>query len=226
MIELINSDCLDVMEQMVYTDGLQVDCIITDPPYGMSFVSSRRKEKYKAIKNDDNLEWLDRFVDASYKLLKNNRHAYFFCSWHHVDKFKQALEKKFNVKNILIWEKNNHGSGDLKGDYAPQYEMIIYCQKGRRELNGHRESNILKFQKTDNELHPTQKPVGLIDFILRKSVNKGELVFDPFAGSGTTGKAAIIEECDFIGIEIDEAFYQVSKDGLLNQQNEKENSLF
>ena len=52
--------------------------------------------------------------------------------------------------------------GDLTGDYAPKYEMIIFCSNGKKKLNGNRDSNILKYQRTNNELHPTQKPVKLL----------------------------------------------------------------
>jgi len=208
MLNLINGDCLEEMDRL---QKESLDLILTDPPYGMSFQSNYRKEKYNSIVNDNNLDWLDEFVDKAYGLLKNDRHAYFFCSWHNVDKFKQSLEKKFNVKNILIWEKNNTGMGDLKGDYAPQYEMIIYCQKGHRELNNGRHSNILKFNKTKNEYHPTEKPVNMLEFLIKKSTNKNESVGDFFSGSGSTLIASINTERNCIGIELDNGYYNISK---------------
>src|SRR5690606_40391432 len=64
------------------------------------------------------------------------RSLYIFCSWHKVDIFKQELEKYFKIKNILIWEKNNTGMGDLYGDYAPKYEMCIFINNGKDLNNG------------------------------------------------------------------------------------------
>jgi site-specific DNA-methyltransferase (adenine-specific) len=159
-----------------------VDLIVTDPPYGMKFQSCRRSEQYKSIENDDNLDWLDDWTNELYRVCKPEAHLYIFCSWHNIDKFKQSISRKFNVKNILIWEKNNHGSGDLEGDYAPKYEMILFCSNGAKKLNGGRDSNIIKSPKTGNNNHPTEKPIDLISYLIRKSSEEGDLVLDTFAG--------------------------------------------
>ena len=214
---IYHEDCFDVMKHI---KDKSVDLIVSDVPYGINFVSGYRNIKHKKILNDNNLEWLSSFVSESYRLLKDNTHLYCFCSFHNVDIFKQELQRKFKVKNILVWEKNNHGSGDLKGDYAPQYEFIIYCQKGERKLNGNRDSNIIKFQKTDNKLHPTQKPVDLIKYLINKSSNKHELVLDMFHGSGTTSIACEQSNRRCIGIECDEQYCKINVERLKCIQQE------
>ncbi len=219
MIRLIQGDCLEVMDQLI-EEGVKVDCIITDPPYGMSFQSNHRNEKHRKIANDSCLDWVGDWVEKIYELMDENTHLYSFISFHHVDVFKIALQKKFNFKNILIWEKNNTGMGDLTGDYAPKYEMILYCHKGRRELNGDREPNILKRSRTTNEHHPTQKPVNLIEHLINKSTEKGETVFDCFMGSGTTGVACKSRERNFIGIELDEQYFKIAQDRIKNEGNQ------
>lgn len=201
-IDLIKGDCFILNEQI---PNESIDLIVTDPPYGMSFQSSHRKVKHKKIENDSNLDWLPNWFDSQYRLLKNDSHAYVFCSFHFVDKFKQSAEKSgFTVKNILIWHKNNTGMGDLTGDYAPQYEFILFLNKGRRELNNGRHSNIIKAKKTGNEHHPTEKPVNLMQFLIEKSSNKGDLVLDNFFGSGATAIACHNTGRRFLGHEIDE----------------------
>ena len=190
-----------------------IDLIVTDPPYGMSFVSGHRKVKHDKIENDNNLDWLPEFADESYRVLKDPSHLYCFCSYHNIDIFKQQLERKFTVKNILIWEKNNASMGDLKGDFAPKYEMIIFCHKGGRKLlNGGRDSNIIYSERTMNKLHPTQKPTKLIRFLISKSSDKGDIIYDPFMGSGTTAIAAIREGRDYIGSEIFEKYCNVANE--------------
>lgn len=181
--KIIQGDCLEVMKGMA---DKSVDLVLTDPPYGMEYRSNHRKVKHKAISNDDTLNWLETAVSEVFRVLKDNSHAYFFCSFHNIDIFKQELAKKFEVKNMLIWEKNNTGMGDLEGDYAPQYELILFCVKGRKKLNGSRDSNILKYKKTGNNLHPTEKPLDLISYLIEKSSNEDDLILDPFAGSCTT----------------------------------------
>jgi len=204
-IQLIHGDCFE-LNKSIETES--IDLIVTDPPYGMEFQSGYRKTKHEKIANDDNLDWLPNWFDEQYRVLKNNSHAYVFCSWHNVDVFKIQAEKSgFEVKNILIWHKNNTGMGDLKGDYAPQYEFILFLNKGRRELNGRRDSNIIKCARTKNDNHPTEKPSNLIQFLIEKSSNKGDLVLDNFFGSGSCAIACHNLGRRFIGHEIDKDRY-------------------
>lgn len=211
---LMQGDCLERMKEI--SDG-SVDMILTDPPFGMCFVSNRRKleTKHKKITNDDNLDWLSEFVRQSHRISKNNTAHYVFCSFHYIDVFKQEFEKLFKIKNILIWEKNNTGMGDLKADFAPKYEMILFIQKGRRCIEGRRDPNILKFSKTRNELHPTQKPVEILEYLLSKFSSSGDIVCDPFMGSGTTGVACVNTNRNFIGVEIDKAYFNIAKERIL-----------
>ena len=128
-IELIYGDCFELNKQI---EDESIDLIVTDPPYGMSFQSGYRKVKHTIIANDQNLIWLPEWFKSRYRILKDNSHAYVFCSFHHIDAFKtQAQNAGFIVKNILIWHKNNTGMGDLTGDYAPKYEFILFLNKGR-----------------------------------------------------------------------------------------------
>lgn len=191
-----------------------VDLVVTDPPYGMSFQSNRRKELHKIIQNDDNLDWLGEWVKELKRVCKDEAHLYIFCSWHHIDQFKQQVGALFNVKNILIWEKNNHGSGDLLGDYAPKYEMILFCSNGKKKLNGGRDANILKTKRTQNENHPTEKPINLIKYFIQKSSNKGDLVIDTFGGSCGVAIASRQLERNCVCIEVEEDYCKVAKERL------------
>lgn len=208
MIELKNGDCLELMKDI--PDG-SVDLVITDPPYGIAFKSNHRKEKYNEIKNDKTLEWLEKYVGECFRILKDNTAVYFFCSFHNVDVFKQNIERKFKIKNILIWEKNNTSMGDLKGSYAPKYEMIIFAHKGRKLLNGYRYADIIKAKKTGNKHHPTEKPVDLLELIIKNSSDENEVVFDGFMGSGSTGVACVNTGRRFIGIELDPGYFEIAE---------------
>lgn len=193
MNKIHNIDCLEFMKQV---PDDYFDLVLTDPPFGMSFQSGYREEKHKKIQNDENLDWLPDFVKELHRVSKENAHMYLFCSHHFVEVFKSELQKYRKVKNILIWEKNNTGMGDLEGDYAPKYEMILFCSNGSTKLNDGRSANIIKATRTQNDLHPTQKPVDLIEFLLKKSLIPDCKVFDPFMGSGTTAIA-----CKSLGLE-------------------------
>ena len=220
MVDLRQGDCLELLKDI--PDG-SVDMVLTDPPYGMAFKSNHRKEKYNEIKNDKSLEWLEKYVCECFRILKHNTAVYFFCSWHNVDVFKQAIEKKFKIKNILIWEKNNTSMGDLKASYAPKYEMIIFAHKGRKLLNGFRYADIIKANRTGNKLHPTEKPVDLLELFIKNSSDENAVVFDGFMGSGSTGVACVNTNRQFIGIELDPQYFEIAKKRIEDAVNEKEN---
>lgn len=208
--ELYQGDCLEVMDKLI-EEGVKVDAIITDPPYGIDFKSNYRKEKYEKITNDDNLSFLDEYFQKCNKILNENTHIYCFCSWHHVDIFKIAFEKYFKLKNIIVWEKNNTSMGDLKGSYAPKHEFILFGHKGRRLRNGKRLPDVIQAKRTGNKYHPTQKPVDLLEIFIEQSTNENDLILDPFMGSGSTGVACIKTNRRFIGIELDGNHFNTAK---------------
>ncbi len=152
----LNIDCLLAMQQMI-NKNKKVDCIITDPPYGINHKSNRRKNKNDmttrgGILNDiNNDELLEKSIKLSYKLLKNNSHIYWFTRWDMLTTHLPMLKKYYNLKNILIWDKGNRGSGDLLGTYGGRYECIIYGMKGRKVLNKingiQRHDDILNYPK-------------------------------------------------------------------------------
>lgn len=188
-----------------------IDMVITDPPYGMNYQSNRRKTKHNKIKNDTSLEWVQEWCEELNRICKSEAHMYVFCSWHKVEVFKKHLR---NVKNILIWEKNNIGMGDLAGDYAPKYEMCIFCSNGEKKLNGKRDPNILKSPRIKTDYHPTEKPLNLIKYLITKSSNKKDIVLDTFAGSFTTALAAKELERNYICFEIDPKYTKIGKQRL------------
>ena len=223
MYKLYNGDCLEVMDKLI-EEGVKVDCILTDPPYGINFKSNYRKEKYSYIENDNNLDFIKNYFSRCYALLKEDTHIYCFCSWHNIDKFKMEFEKYFKLKNIIVWEKNNTSMGDLKGSYAPKHEFILYGHKGRRLRNGFRYADIIKANRTNNKLHPTQKPIDLLEIFIKQSTNENEIVLDCFMGSGSTGVACVNTGRKFIGIELDKNYFDIAskriEEAYFNVQNE------
>jgi site-specific DNA-methyltransferase (adenine-specific) len=205
---LYNDDCLKVLPTLADNS---IDLVLTDPPYGMNYQSNWRKIKYKKINNDNNIDWLYFSLKQFKRILKEDSHCYIFCSIHFLSKFIDYSKEHFTLKDILIWEKNNHGSGDLTGGYAPKYEFILFLTKGRKELNGKREPNILKYNKTNNILHPTQKPTDLLEFLISKSSQEKDLILDSFMGSGSTGVACKNINRKFIGIEMDKNYFDIAK---------------
>jgi site-specific DNA-methyltransferase (adenine-specific) len=153
-------------------------------------------------------------------MLKPDRHFYCFTRADVYPVVYAAISRMFTVKSCLIWMKQNHGSGDLQADYSPQYEMIIFATKGSRPLRGKRASNVLHFDRVSSafRMHPAQKPVDLLRFLIEKSTVPGEIVLDPFAGVGSTGVACKIDMLgqqedyrprSFLMIEKDQAYQKI-----------------
>lgn len=211
MIELntiYNEDCLETMKRM--PDGF-VDLVLTDPPYGMDYQSSRRTDRFAKIENDKTLEWLEPFLIEAYRVMKGDSHIYLFCNDFAVSDFRNLSEKVgFNPKRALVWVKNNHTSGDLAGDYANKTEFIVFAHKGRKELFGGRDTNVLEFDKVATMEHPTQKPTEIIKYLLTKSSVEGDVVYDPFMGSGTTARACKDLGRNYIGSEISQAYCEIA----------------
>jgi len=128
------------------------------------------------------------------------------------------------VRNRLIWSKAFQGAGDLETTYGPQHESIIFAAKGRHVLAGPRDGDVWGepigangcFRK--GYVHPNQKPVRLISYLLRKSAVEGDTVLDPYMGSGTTGVACVRAGLNFIGCEIDPAYFAVAQKRLAAEQ--------
>lgn len=214
--DIYKGDCIKGMERI---EDSSIDLIVTDPPYLMNYRSNRRvkQEKFKHIVNDKGAHGLiSKYIEECYRILKDNTAIYMFCSWHHIDFFKQEFEKHFKLKNLIVWNKNNHGSGDLKAAYAPKHELILYGHKGRSLFRDKRISDVIDCAKIPSKKlkHPTEKPIELLEVFIRNNSDEGDIVFDGFAGSGSTLVAAKKNNRRFIGFELEEEYIDVAKNWL------------
>ena len=215
IIDLKHGDCLELMKDI--PDG-SVDLVLTDPPYLIKYKTNRRKNKNHyfctEILNDDNYELISFYIKECYRILKNDTAMYMFCNCDKVDFFKQELQKAgFKIKNMIIWVKNNWTAGDLKAQFGKHYEIIFLVNKGRKCFNGKRLTDIWCFDRVagKNQQHQNQKPVDLLEQCILKHSNENEIVFDGFMGSGSTGVACVNTNRRFIGIELDDKYFEIAK---------------
>lgn len=224
LVKVFNGDSVFGEHGITSVPSKSVNLIATDPPFGMEFQSNFRVVKHKKIANDDNLVFLPQFFKEAYRILADDSHMYCFCSWHHIDVFVQEARKVFGKKglrNILIWEKEHQGMGDLE-QLGMSYELILFLEKGHRAHDYIRDSNILKFVSTKNSLHPTQKPVDLMQFLIYISAKPGDTVADFFSGSGSTGIAGMNEGMNVLMWEMDKGHYQTILNRVQRQINHPE----
>ena len=109
------------------------------------------------------LELLDKTCEVLSRKTKADSHLYFFAGWRVCPQFRAIIGRYFTIRNVIIWDKGNHGAGDLEYSWGNRYETIIYATKGNRPLRK-RKADIVSVPKVDASrmIHPTQKPVTLI----------------------------------------------------------------
>ena len=219
---IYNEDCIEGMKKI---PDESIDLIVTDPPYLMKYKTNYRKDKHhkfcSEIDGDDDQELIKTYIKECYRIMKNDSACYMFCNSNKVDVFKRQLEKVgFNIKNMIVWVKNNWTAGDLKASYGKQYELILYVNKGRRFINGSRLTDVWEFPRVSGskQLHQNQKPVELIKQCIEKSSDPGAIVFDGFMGSGTTAIACIDTDRHYIGYELDSEYYKVANNRILDYE--------
>ena len=186
-ITIYNADCRQVLPFLG-----RFDIVLSDPPYGMEFQSNHRTIKHEKIAGDESLPlsliWL--------AMQKSKRCSYFFCRW-------DNLQQMPKPKSVLAWVKNNWSMGDLKHEHGRMWEACCFYPTESHEFIK-RIPDVLHHARTGNDLHPTQKPEGLLREIIRANV--GQTILDPFMGSGTTLVASKLEGRSAVGIEINEKY--------------------
>lgn len=213
---LLLGDCLELLQKI---PDESIDLLLTDPPYGLNYQSEHKIIPDDRLVNDslnDALHVLDQALASIQRKMKKTSHLYIFTSWKTDHLVKPIIMNYFGLKNILVWDKGNWTAGDLESNYGQVHEFIIYAHhQGRRHLNGRRDASILKFNRVAEntpQRHPTQKPLSLLEYLIQKSTQEGEVVLDPFMGSGSTCLAAKNTKRKYIGIEIDEKYFKIAQD--------------
>lgn len=208
--KIYNEDCLEGIQKIA---SASIDTIITDPPYFIGMTHNGKKGNY----ND--LIIMKPFFDSLFsefsRVIKENGKVYIFCDWRTYAFYYPLLLKHISVRNMLVWDKIS-GPGS---SYAFTHELILFAEKDTPYMKG---SNIFRIpgfsagaKKTNGEmLHPTQKPVEVIEKLITDSTKEGDLVLDCFMSSGTTAVAAKKLNRNFIGFEIQEKYITISENRL------------
>jgi site-specific DNA-methyltransferase (adenine-specific) len=141
-------------------------------------------------------------------------HAVVFCHWESWPDFYDNLCHLFPIRNALVWHKGGGGMGDLRHEYAKDYEVMLFGARSRgRELRGVRRGAVLTGHKrvpSSERDVPFQKPVGLLAELIERHTPPAGMVLDPFAGSGSTLVAAKQSSRRCVAMELDEALCEVS----------------
>lgn len=167
----------------------------------------------KLFKHND-IKFSD-WLPEVYRILKPGKHIYIYISARNIKELQVEAEKVgFKYQQIIIWKKNNATPNKY---YLNSYEMILMMRKGKaRNINNMGTKNLLEIPNIlgGKKTHPTEKPVELNEIFISNSSDEGETVLDPFMGTGSCGVACKNLARNFIGIEIDEKYFNIAKERL------------
>lgn len=193
---IINGDCIDIMDQL---GPWSVDFILTDPPY----IAGYKDRSGRSLANDDNGQWLEPSVMQMYRVLKRNSFAISFYGWPKIDAFMAAWKKAgFRIGGHIIFRKR-YASKAAYLQY--RHEAAYLLIKGNPAFPATPLPDVMDWTYSGNKYHPTQKSVHVLKPLIKAFTKPGDLVLDPFAGSGSTCVAAFNTRRDYIGIELDAA---------------------
>jgi site-specific DNA-methyltransferase (adenine-specific) len=188
--DIVHSDALDILAGLAAGTA---SLIVTDPPYGIAYHSNyyRGRNPHAPISQDWDFQIGAFFAEASRALVDGGA-IYLFTRWDVYPLWYKEIPKALSLKNAIVWKKDNWSSGDLYGNFGNQYEIVMFLTKGRHSLRGKRWPNIWEFPRIPAKRlrMPAEKPVGLYERAILSSSDKGDLVVDPFCGSGTAAEAA------------------------------------
>lgn len=199
--KIIHGDCVRVMRDM---PDNSINLIVTDPPYLVNY----RDREGRGVANDDwkRTAWLRPAYAEMYRVLKPDSFCVSFLGFTQAEKFILAWNiAGFRMVEHFVWKKRYASSTG----YAKRHHEAAYLlTKGRPDKPRYFPPTVLDWSYTGNKLHPTQKPVMSLVPLIKAYSKPGDVVLDPFIGSGTTAVAAKKTGRDYIGIELSEEYYR------------------
>ena len=216
---LLQGDCLELMKCI---PDESVDLVVTDCPYHIVSGGCTNKGKGNGIFQKENasdgklfshneIEFSEWLPDV-FRVLKQNSHCYIMINGRNVKQLQQEAESVgFVFQNLLVWDKGNVTPNRY---YMNACEFVLMLKKGKaRTINKPGTPSVLRFKNIiGRKSHPTEKPIELMECLIENSTEKCDTVLDPFMGSGTTGVACKNMGRHFIGIELDEKYFNIAKE--------------
>ena len=204
--------------------------MITDPPFGVDNLSNMAttqdgKKYARKIANDESpevaIKTFKAVMDALLPKTKADCDLYVFTSYQVLSDWLVMLDEYlpshgFTRKAVLVWEKDGPGMGDLNCPWGMGSEFIMFFQKGRREKSATRRNSVIHIPqlRPDQLIHPHEKPLPLLELLIKASTSPGDFVVDPFGGSGSLVRAARSTGRSAVAIEFDEMNARLAQEKL------------
>jgi DNA modification methylase len=203
----------------------RVDCVITDPPFGVdnksrAAVTAAGKKNTRRIANDESpevaIKTFNSVMDVLLPRTKDNADLYVFTNYLVLEQWlgvaRELQRHDFHQKAILVWEKDGPGMGNVES-LGMGHEFVLYLKKGDRPISSRRRNGVYHYPQVrpKNLIHPHEKPTSLLEEFIRASTDKGDFLVDPFGGSGSLVRAARNCGRSAVAIELDQKNYEISQ---------------
>lgn len=238
MLTSYHNDCFEILPTI---KDSSIDLILTDPPYEISKDSGFSSGKCKKFSNGayktDFGKWdhenidIDRLLKEFYRILKPMGYCIIFYDIWKIGLLKDIAEiNKFVQPRIIQFQKTNPVPVNSKLNYLTngiEYAITL-TKKCTPTFNTKFHNGVYKYpicHGKERTEHPTQKPLALMKELIRNHSNEDDIILDCFMGSGTTGEACIDMNRSFIGIELDDVFFEIANKRLNDSLSRKRSSL-
>lgn len=225
---IINDDCFNTLKQI---PDNSINLILTDPPYNIAKYSTGNiKFEWRSDINNDLAEWdlndlkPSDLIDEFKRILAPKGNIFIFCSYNLIGEYHKVFDSEFDTFQFMVWHKTNPVPNFRKSSFLNSCELIVGCWNKGHTWNFTTQSDMHNFVESSicmgaerikgadgKNLHPTQKPVAVLEKIIKIASNDNDIVLDCFNGVGSTGEAALKNNRRYIGIEIEKEYFEVTK---------------
>lgn len=221
--KLFNADCFKKLKDI---PDHSINLILCDPPYNLANYSTGNMNfDWRAEVNNDVAEWDEvtlnpaDLVSEFKRVIKPDGNIFIFTSYNLIGKYHEVFDPEFDTFQFMVWHKTNPIPNIRKSSFLNSCELIVCLwNKGhtwnfskQNEMHNFIESPIcMGAERLKEPKHPTQKPVKILEHIIKIASNENDLVLDMFMGVGSTGVACMNLNRRFIGIELDKEYYNAS----------------
>ena len=219
--KVYNADCLEGMKRI---PDNHVNITLTDIPYGVvNRKSNGLRNLNKEEADDFNID-MDELLREIYRVTEGQ--IIIFCGKEQFSEIYKFFADKKGTTRSIIWQKTNPSPMNGQYVYLSGVEHAVWFKpRGRKVFNAHCKNTVFTYSNGSRKIHPTQKNLDLFKELIIDNSSEGEIVFDPFMGSGTTSIAAIDTGRNYIGFELDEEYHKLSEQRISDHIKSKDESV-
>ena len=219
--KVYNADCLEGMKRI---PDNHVNITLTDIPYGeVNRKSNGLRNLNKEEADDFNID-MDELLREIYRVTEGQ--IIIFCGKEQFSEIYKFFSDKKGTTRSIIWQKTNPSPMNGQYVYLSGVEHAVWFKpRGRKVFNAHCKNTVFTYSNGSRKIHPTQKNLDLFKELIIDNSSEGEIVFDPFMGSGTTAIAAIDTGRNFNGFELDEEYHKLSEQRISDHIKSKDKAI-